>query len=448
MFAMSARRFLGAVRPRHATVIGLRSIGTTLSAVVAAELEAAGVQVRSFTVRPRGHPFDRVLHLGPRLLAALEAGASEHVLVVDEGPGISGSSFACVAEAAMRAGCPEARIALFPSWDSDGAGLRSERARAIWPRLTRWTAGFEEAILSTGRLARPWGGGELRDLSGGLWREGQYAPDHLPAVQPQHERRKYRLDRKGDAPLLLKFVGLGERGRRALARAEWQAGMSVAPEVEGMRDGFLACRHHAGRPLRAGELDKDVLDAMGRYLAHLGSQEPLPDPVRFDDILHMTRINLAEGLGPEAAGRTGWMEGMRDAVLARPARACDGRMLPQEWLRTGSGLLKTDGTDHHDDHFWPGAQDMAWDLAGAAVEFGMDSGTRDRLVEDYVAGTRDRGLREVLPFYTLAYLAYRLGYASLAADTLGESDDGLRMAKDRDRYAAALRRELEREGRA
>ena len=38
MYAEAARRLLRAARPQHATVIGLRSIGTTLSAVVAAEL--------------------------------------------------------------------------------------------------------------------------------------------------------------------------------------------------------------------------------------------------------------------------------------------------------------------------------------------------------------------------------------------------------------------------
>jgi hypothetical protein len=39
----------------------------------------------------------------------------------------------------------------------------------------------------------------------------------------------------------------------------------------------------------------------------------------------------------------------------------------------------------------------------------------------------------------VAYLAWRLGYASLAADTLGGSEDGRRMARDRDGYAGLLR---------
>jgi hypothetical protein len=64
----------------------------------------------------------------------------------------------------------------------------------------------------------------------------------------------------------------------------------------------------------------------------------------------------------------------------------DGRMLPHEWLITEAGYKKTDALDHHDDHFFPGAQDIAWDLAGAAVEFRMSP---DALVDRYLREQRD-----------------------------------------------------------
>ncbi|HVG49040.1 MAG TPA: hypothetical protein VM899_13020, partial [Rubellimicrobium sp.] len=285
-------------------------------------------------------------------------------------------------------------------------------------------------------------GGRLRDLSGGLWRDLLCPPGRRPAVQPQHERRKYLLERDGAPPLLLKFSGLGARGQQALARAEAQAGAGLAPDAEGLAEGFLAYRFAEGRP--AERLDRSLLGAMEGYLAHLAAGPERGAP-RFEDLLTMTRLNVAEGLGGDAAGRTGWMERMRERVLARPVIAGDGRMLPQEWLRTPGGVLKCDGVDHHDDHFWPGAQDIAWDLAGAAVEFDMGLEARDRLLDGFEARTGDRGAREVLPFYEVAYLAWRLGYATLAAETLGGSEDGLRMAQGRDRYAALLRGALARE---
>ena len=46
-------------------------------------------------------------------------------------------------------------------------------------------------------------------------------------------------------------------------------------------------------------------------------------------------------------------------------------MQPHEWIRTTSGWIKTDALDHHNDHLLPGNQDIAWDIAGAAVEFGL-----------------------------------------------------------------------------
>jgi hypothetical protein len=137
---------------------------------------------------------------------------------------------------------------------------------------------------------------------------------------------------------------------------------------------------------------------------------------------------------------------MRAIVEARPAVAVDGRMLPQEWLWTAEGPRKCDALEHHDDHFWPGMQDIAWDLAGAMVEWGFDAEMREQLLEGFEALTGDLGARQVLPFHEAAYLAWRLGYTSLAAETLGESEDGLRMARDRDIYAGLLRAALARGG--
>src|SRR3954452_17916011 len=44
---------------RYAAVIGIRSIGTTLSALVQAALQATGLHAQRTTVRPAGHPYDR-----------------------------------------------------------------------------------------------------------------------------------------------------------------------------------------------------------------------------------------------------------------------------------------------------------------------------------------------------------------------------------------------------
>lgn len=86
-YAAAAAQLVAALRPARAVVVGVRSIGTSLSAVAAAALEASGVACRSYTVRPRGHAFDRTLALDGALAAALAADPDALAVVCDEGPG-------------------------------------------------------------------------------------------------------------------------------------------------------------------------------------------------------------------------------------------------------------------------------------------------------------------------------------------------------------------------
>jgi hypothetical protein len=157
----------------------------------------------------------------------------------------------------------------------------------------------------------------------------------------------------------------------------------------------------------------------------------------------MIRTNVEEGLGTGWADRLESLETLRSAALGRGTVAIDGRIFPHKWLLTATGLLKVDGVDHHDDHFFPGCQDIAWDLAGAMVEFGLSKDAGDFLVERYGAMTGDHGVSRVLPFYRLAYLAFRLGYTSVGAVAVGQgTPEGQRLQGAAERYGAELRREI------
>ena len=59
-------------------------------------------------MRPEGHPFDRILRWSDKQLAwfAKASRADAMFVIVDEGPGLSGSSFLSVAEALCDAGVP------------------------------------------------------------------------------------------------------------------------------------------------------------------------------------------------------------------------------------------------------------------------------------------------------------------------------------------------------
>lgn len=75
----------------------------------------------------------------------------------------------------------------------------------------------------------------------------------------------------------------------------------------------------------------------------------------------------------------------------------------------GIGIVKTDALDHHADRFLPGAQDAGWDLAAATVEFALPAAAAARLVDRYVSATGDRDIARRLPFYAVAYPAFRIG---------------------------------------
>ncbi|MBI3803670.1 MAG: hypothetical protein HY282_07890 [Nitrospirae bacterium] len=438
----AATRFFQEAGPRKAVCIGLRSIGASLSAVVAAALEGEGCPVQVHTVRPRGHPFDRRLRLSSALEADLRRPSGAHYLIVDEGPGLSGSSITCVAQRLSELGIAEERIAFFPSWEPDPSRFRSKEARARWERHRKYTVPFNLRFLDLSPN-RP-----LRDLSAGRWRSLFYQTEsEYPAVHPQHERRKYLAstpERPGERPLFLKFVGLGRYGTSRRSRAERLAAAGFAPEPLDLQRGFLSTPFIQGSPLSKGEIDSDLLQTMARYLAYLSQTFPVSQCRSFDEIIEMVRVNVGEGLGERWTEAVGRLEPFRTCFeTARPI-AVDGRMLPHEWLRTGSGYIKTDGVDHHDDHFFPGCQDIAWDIAGAAIEFGLTGGEETLLIDRYQSLMDDAALRTRLPFYKIVYLSYRLGYTHLASETLGPDPDGARFKRWVVHYGILLQQELQR----
>ncbi|MDG2570736.1 hypothetical protein P7L87_24600, partial [Vibrio parahaemolyticus] len=105
-------------------VIGIRSIGTGLSALVAAAIGAPP----PFTLRPTGHPFRREVKADPGLARKL-ANQATSFAIVDEGPGLSGSSFGAAADWLDEAGVQRQRIHFFPSHEGTLGPQASTRHR-------------------------------------------------------------------------------------------------------------------------------------------------------------------------------------------------------------------------------------------------------------------------------------------------------------------------------
>jgi hypothetical protein len=391
LYRRAARRFVAEARPERVAVVGVRGIGATLGAVVAAEVPNS----RLWTVRPRGHLFDRQVRVDYDVARAW-VGWNGHFAIVDEGP----ARVAAVAEFLGSLGIRDDRIVFLIACAPDANCFEEEAARRRWDRHRQYWTPFEDLHLFDDAV----------DLSAGKWRELRRV---RPAVHPRHEQRKYLREGR-----LYKFAGYGRYGRAKLERAERLAGF-IAPVV-GLENGFLAQVWVEGRPVRSS---RAFVEHAARYLAHIAREFPTGDAAPVEALAMMIAQNT---------GRP-WADALPDGR----AVALDGRMLPHDWLETPNGYVKTDALDHFDDRFYPGPQDIAWDLAACGVEFDC----RERLLDCYARESGDAGAAARVPFYRAAYLAFRLGYCDLASRELAGTPDGARFHRARERYDTLIRRE-------
>jgi hypothetical protein len=151
----------------------------------------------------------------------------------------------------------------------------------------------------------------------------------------------------------------------------------------------------------------------------------------------MARVNAAEALGQAAEGLLCQLGDLAAAAPPGQPVHVDGRLHRWEWLVTPDDLiLKTDAVDHSAAHDLVGCQDIAWDVAGAALEFDLTPAEITRLCAATEAATGERP-DAALGFYGVCYAAFQLGLWRMAeaAAALAEKP---RLAAQADRYAARL----------
>ena len=403
-------------QPARVVVVGIRSIGTTLSAAARAAFTRRGVSAERITVRPTGHPWDRETRLSPeqeRLIAG--AGRNAHFVVVDEGPGLSGSSFLSVAEALAAAGVPRERITLLGSCASqsvDASRMRARDAAARWARF-RYVS-----VAPPSRLPRECG----VELSGGEWRR-HFLPGDAEwlASWTAFERRKF-LARDGGR--IFKFEGLGHYGEAVRERSRALAQMGFSPAVADAGDGFAAYQFVTGIPLRAADANEEVLRRIAAYCAARAKHLRVP-AAETAALTQLITVNWREAFGEEVTAPA--------LAVERPVIA-DARVQPHEWVRAADGTIwKADAASHGDDHFFPGPTDIAWDLAGAIIEWELDAESAAFLLSEYRRRSRDDAEAR-LPGYLLAYALFRLGYCEMAADAMRGSPEEPRLRRDAARY--------------
>jgi hypothetical protein len=381
-------------------VIGIRSIGTTLSAVTTAALNLKGLRTERITVRPTGHPYARTAQFSPEQERWImeQLSRSADFLVVDEGPGRSGSTFLSVAEALVGSGVPQERITAIGSRAFDPESLCAADAARRW-RCLRFVSTVPSVSSRFHNYAY---------LGGGEWRMHTFENEEdWPESWTQMERLKFLSP---DRRQFFKFEGMGPLGSEVRERAFIFAKDGFSPDVSDAGDGFLSYQAVKGHNLRKQDVSPSVLERIARYCSYRVSN------FSHSRILNSELSNMIEFNVQQEFGRTVRLDpallGSTHPVLV------DGRMQPFEWIAAHTGeLLKTDAISHGDNHFFPGPCDIAWDLAGAIVEWELSFEAADFLLHRFkqLSGV---DAAQKLDTYRLAYCVFRLGFCKMAASTV------------------------------
>jgi len=251
----------------------------------------------------------------------------------------------------------------------------------------------------------------------------------MPASWPPLEPAKFLAL---DGQSIFKFTGFGHYGNTASARALILSHQGFSPHHLDQRCGFGECEFVPGRMLQLCDRSPELLGKIAEYLAFRSMAFPSNIP-QTPELEKMLRWNWQLEFGDELSDD-------ESRFCSTRAVVCDGCMMPHKWLRAENGrLLKLDANSHGDNHFFPGPCDIAWDVAGAIVEWEMNDEVREGFVRQYELLSGDKITERLTP-YILGYVAFRLGWSKMAALAMqGEFDEAL-LSRDYQRYRAAAMR--------
>lgn len=395
-----------------AAVLGVRSIGTTLSSIVCRALHCRGREAERLTVRPDGPPYHRTLEFTPEQLQWVREhlGRGADFIVVDEGPGFSGASFTAVGRALRQAGVPNRQILFMGSRSPESTELRS-RFDPEWNTFRFCSVVQGTRVPAAAKVY----------CAGGFWRQSRFANQQdWPACWTQLERNKYF---SADGRSLFKFEGFGRYGETVLERAQQLAQAAFGPQVLGYDNGFVEYATVGGQPMTAASADPAGLERLAEYcgLRAATQEASAPGPVSLESMLqHNLRVEFG-------------LEHYRLELPLERLVITDSRMMPHEWIAGGERMMKTDAASHGDDHLFPGPTDIAWDLAGVIAEWDLDRSRQDFLIAEYQRRSGDNATSR-LPAYLLAYSVFRMACCRMGAAAMAAWDECYRLQREYRRH--------------
>jgi hydroxymethylpyrimidine pyrophosphatase-like HAD family hydrolase/orotate phosphoribosyltransferase len=416
-----ARRLARTLPDRESplVIVGVRTAGAYFAPLIRALLRAEGwTRVSRITVRPK---------LGPsrweaRQLRRLGQDRAR-VVVVDDYPN-TGTTVRLMLDLLARQGVPSDRITVAvprhparPAWTVPEGATQLAGVRLV----TLEPADLYKARLLEPRAIEPL----IREYAGGqgevrLEESGQVKTINAALLRQFGDGFQVRLKRvfeiRGDVAhestprrVFVKSVGWGWLGYHAYVMGARLAGS--APRLIGLRNGLLLTEWlDDATACQTGDASDNLVRAIAHYTACRVQQLPLPKDPCFDTPEYRwagwdEMISILRGVYGPYVGR------LKAPALRRRLRrflspvptAVDGRMRPEDWIRTPAGIVKTD----FEQHSFGGAEldvvDPAYDLAGAICEFGLPEPAAERLVELYARESSDRTVTARLLLYEILY---------------------------------------------
>src|SRR5881396_133882 len=214
-----------------------------------------------------------------------------------------------------------------------------------------------------------------------------------------------------DRSQLFKFDGLGRVGDAVRNRARALAAGGFGGAIEDAGDGFSRYPVIDGRSLHFENVSESILARIARYCAFRSAEfrveHGTPEP-----LAEMLRVNLLREFQWEIDF---------DPELLRPQNMV--------------------GATHGDDHFFPGLTDIAWDIAGAAVEWNLHPDALDFLLSRYRLLTGE-DLRQRLQIFLITYAVFRLAWCKMALPTVPGTAEEFRLAQEYRYYRRHIETQL------
>jgi hydroxymethylpyrimidine pyrophosphatase-like HAD family hydrolase len=253
------------------------------------------------------------------------------------------------------------------------------------------------------------------------------------------EKRVFAVEVSGSngAPstreIFLKSVGWGWLGYHAYIAGRRLDGF--VPRVIGQRNGLLLTEWVGDAAEKRNAVpDEQMVNVLASYVAARSRRLPLEGDCRLesrtyrwtglDEIVMILRAAYGPYLSRLRA--PGLRKQLHRYVVSAPT-LIDGRMRPEEWLHTPTGVYKAD-FEHHN---FGGAEvdlaDPAYDLASAIYEFRASLEWEKQLIETYTRLSGDRTIAERIIVYKVLYasMAMRQAAANVVAGKEPEKNNEL-----------------------